>query len=232
VGALNAQGVALLTTTTLPMGVNTITAAYAATTDYAGSTSSAAIVTTIAGGTSVPSYSMTASPPSMTILRGQSGSTTLTLTPAGGFSGAVTLSCGSLPSFATCTFAQNSVTLTGNNQSAHVGLTVATNVKQPQLAASRGPAPLNPLLPAMVFLLPAGIAGLAIGDKRKCSPKLRRCLQLCLLLVATGTVAAGMMGCNTGTPWTTPVGTSNVMVVATTTSGNGQSLAISVTITQ
>jgi sugar lactone lactonase YvrE len=233
--ALNAQGVAILTTTTLPLGTNTLTATYAATTDYEASASSAQIVTVAAA--TVPttppaSYSLTASPTALTIVRGQTGASMLTLTPAGGFTGTLTLTCGNLPAFVTCAFSKNSITLTGNDQPLQVGLTLATDVQQPQLAASPAPVPLNPLLPAMVFLLPAGMAGLAIGDKRKRAPKLRRWLQLCLLLAATGTVAAGMMGCNTGTPWTTPVGTTNVMVVATPASGSGQSLAMSVTITQ
>jgi hypothetical protein len=84
----------------------------------------------------------------------------------------------------------------------------------------------------MVFWLPGGMAGLAaIGRKRKRSPK-RRYLQLCLLLVATGAVAAGMAGCGIGSPSTTPAETSNVTIMVAPESGNSQGLALSVTITQ
>ncbi|MGB7197257.1 MAG: Ig-like domain repeat protein [Acidobacteriaceae bacterium] len=233
-GTLDAEGVAILTTTALPVGTNTLIASYAATADYESSTSAAQIVTVAAtvSGIPVPSYGLTASPTSLTIVRGQTGATTLTITPAGGFTGTLTFSCGNLPAFATCAFAPPTIALTGNDQVVQVGLTVATDVQQPQLAVSPSPAPFNPLLPAMVLLFPAGLAGLAIGDKWKRAPRLRRWLQLCLLLAATATVSAAMTGCNTGTPWTTPVGTSTVMVVATPASGSGQSLAISVTITQ
>ena len=155
---LTSQGLAILTSTTLPVGTDTLVATYAATSGYAGSTSSAQLVTVASSvpAIPVPSYSLTASPASLTIARGQSGATLLTITPAGGFTGTLTLSCGNLPSFATCAFAQNSIALTGNDQPVQVSLTLATDVQQPQLAASRAPAPLNPLLPAMVFLLPAG----------------------------------------------------------------------------
>ncbi len=232
---LNASGVATLATTLLPVGSDNISASFVASDDDAASTSSAVSITVSAASPGAPaSYTVTASPASLTIARGQTGTTTLTFTPAGGYTGTLTLSCGNLPAYVTCTFAQNSVKLTGNNQPVQVGLTIETNVQQAQLAAPPMPTPLSPALPAMAFWLPGGMAGLAIGRKRKGSPR-RQWLQLCLLLAATGAVAAGVMGCGGGSSvshGTTPVGTSNVIILAAPISGNGQSLIMSVTITQ
>ncbi len=104
-GMLNAQGVATLTVTTLPVGSDSLTASFATTVNAMGSTSSAVTVSVMAAGTSMPpSYSLSASPSSLTIVQGQTGNSTLTFTPAGGYSGTLTLACGNLPAFVTCTF--------------------------------------------------------------------------------------------------------------------------------
>jgi large repetitive protein len=228
---LNAAGIATLNTMLLPVGNDNIIASYAASQNDAASTSPAVIVTvttTTGPPTTVPSYSMTASPTSVSIVRGQTGLTTVTITPANGYSGMLTLNCGNLPAYATCTFTQNTVQLTGNNQPVQVGLTIATNIEQAKLTPPT-PTPFSPVFPAMVFWLPAGFGA---ACKRKRSPKRRRWLEFCLLLAATGAMAAGMLGCAGGTYWKTPIGTSNISVLATPASGNVQALTLTLTITQ
>ena len=81
---LNA-GVATLTTTTLPVGADGITASYAATTDYLASTSTPITVTVTATAAGSGGYTITANPNVVSIPEGQTGNTTLTLTPTGGF---------------------------------------------------------------------------------------------------------------------------------------------------
>ena len=49
-----------------------------------------------------PSISATLSPTSVTVPAGSTATSTLTVTPAGGFSGSVTITCGSLPTYAAC----------------------------------------------------------------------------------------------------------------------------------
>lgn len=150
------------------------------------------------------------------------------------------LSCQNLPAHATCVFAQNPVQLTGNNQPVQVGLTLNTDVQQARLEATprTTQSPLSPILLALAFWWPGSLAGLAaIRRKRKLSKTRQRCLHLCLMLLATGALAAGLSGCGSGGfgTYTTPTGTTVVTVLATATSGANvttQPAALTLTITQ
>ena len=210
-----------------------------------------------------PSYTLTASPASLTIAAGQTGTTTLTFTPVGGYTGSVTLSCGTLPSFTKCAFTQggtanSTVAMTGNDAVISVVLTISTNVAtalnvMPSIlqtptsrpatllaAASTTPSPLNPILSALAFWGPGGLAGLAaFGGKRKLTKKQFGFLQLCLLVLLTGALAAGLSGCggssstpaSTSNTSVTPAGTSAVIITAAPNSGTAQTLNLTVTIT-
>ena len=166
VGSLNGSGVATLATTALPAGTDTATATYAAAGNFAGSTSSPVTLTiTAASGGSAPAYTVTANPASLTISSGSTGSTTLTITPTGGYKGTIALSCASLPTNATCAFAQNPVALSGNNQSVTVGLQINTTAQQ---AAGKSPhGTLNPTLLALAFWWPGGLTGLAVFLRKR-----------------------------------------------------------------
>jgi hypothetical protein len=214
-------GVATLTTAALPVGNDTITASYAGSPDFAASSGSATVTVAL---TIPPGYTLAATPNSLNITQGQTGSTTLALTPVGGFNGTVTLRCGNLPANVVCAFARNSVTLSGNNQPVNVGLTIQTSVQQARIEAIQKPtqSPLSPILPALAFWWPGGLAGLAaLGRKRKLSKTQQRWLQFCLLLVTTGALAAGLAGCGGGGfgPYITPAESTMVTVTATATSG-------------
>jgi hypothetical protein len=60
------------------------------------------------GGT--PNFSLSASPSSVSVTQGSSGSSTITVTPSGGFTGSVTLSNSTLPSGVTASFGTNPTT--------------------------------------------------------------------------------------------------------------------------
>jgi len=62
-----------------------------------------------AGGTT-PNFSLSASPSSLSVTQGSSGSSTITVTPSGGFTGSVTLSTSALPSGVTASFGTNPTT--------------------------------------------------------------------------------------------------------------------------
>jgi len=62
------------------------------------------------GGT--PDFSLSASPASVTVTQGSSGSSTITVTPSGGFTGSVTLSASGLPAGVTASFDTNPTTST------------------------------------------------------------------------------------------------------------------------
>ena len=139
---------------------------------------------------------------------------TLTITPTGGYKGTVALSCVSLPTNATCAFAQNPVALSGNNQSVTVGLQINTTTQQ---AAGKSPhGTLNPTLLALAFWWPGGLTGLAVFlRKRKTQPS----WLLLLLFACTFALAAGLSGCGmSGTVTNQTPSTFQVMVVATGTS--------------
>ena len=57
-----------------------------------------------------PNYTLSASPSSLTVTQGSSGSSTITVTPSGGFTGSVTLSTSALPSGVTASFGTNPTT--------------------------------------------------------------------------------------------------------------------------
>ena len=59
-----------------------------------------------------PSFALSASPGSVTIIQGNSGTSTITVTPENGFSGSVTLSASGLPSGVTAGFAPNPTSTT------------------------------------------------------------------------------------------------------------------------
>src|SRR5579864_2734608 len=59
-----------------------------------------------------PNFSLSASPSSLTVTQGSSGSSTITVTPSGGFTGSVTLSNSALPSGVTASFGTNPTTST------------------------------------------------------------------------------------------------------------------------
>ena len=63
---------------------------------------------------SSPNFSLSASPASLSVTQGTSGSSTITVTPSGGFTGSVTLSASGLPSGVTATFGTNPTTSTSS----------------------------------------------------------------------------------------------------------------------
>ena len=218
-GTLNSSGVATLSTTALSAGTDTVTATYAAAGNFAASTSAPVTLTVTAPPvTPAGSYTVSANPSSLTVAAGQA-TTTLTFTPAGGYSGTIALSCSNLPTNVSCAFAQKQVTLSGNNQSVNVGLTINATAQQ---AGKHAPqSPLSPTLFALAFWWPGGLTGLAVFLRRRILGKTQHSWQLCLLLVSTCALAAGLSSCGmSGTANGAPPATSSqVTVVATGTSG-------------
>jgi hypothetical protein len=62
--------------------------------------------------TATPNFSLSASPSSLSVTQGSSGSSTITVTPSGGFTGSVSLSNSALPSGVTASFGTNPTTST------------------------------------------------------------------------------------------------------------------------
>jgi hypothetical protein len=235
-GTLNGSGAATLNTTALPAGTNTVTAVYAAAGNFTASTSSAVTVSVSPTGPAA-SYSISASPSSLTVKLGAAANTTLTFTPTGGYKDTVSLSYSNLPANVSCTFAQNQVVFTGNNQSVNVVMTMQTGTQSSVNQTPAG-APLPTALLALAFWWPGSLTGIALFARKRKLVKKGLSWQICLLLVCTLACAAGLSACGGGggsqaPPATAPVNTQ-VTVVATGTSATAvpQTLVVTLTITQ
>jgi outer membrane protein assembly factor BamB len=235
-GTLNGSGVATLSTTALPSGTDTATASYAAAGNFASSSSvPVTLIVTAAPVTTQSSYAVSANPTSLSVAAGGTASTTLTFSPTGGYSGTIALSCLSLPTNATCAFSQKQVTLSGNNQSVNVGLTIGATTQQ---AGEHAPQSLlSPGLFALVFWWPGGLAGLVVFLRRRALVNTQHTWQLCLLLVSTCALAAGLSSCGTSgnVNGATSTATSQVTVAATGTSGtvvSTQTVTLTLNVTQ
>ena len=174
-GQLN-SGVASLTTTALPAGADSITAAYGGDTYFAGSTSTA--INQV-----VMDFTIAASPSLLTVTAGQSGTATITVTPQSGFASTVSFGCTGLPAGAACNFSPTTVTPSGSATS--TTLTLTTTAASASLRQKS-----NPFLPG---------AALAVA---LCffSFKKRRRLLLLLLLAASITGLSLLNGCSASSP--------------------------------
>jgi hypothetical protein len=114
--------------TVLSAGSQTLTTTFTPTntTDYISTTDSVVLTVNPA-----PSFTLSASPASLSVAQGASGSSTITLTPKNGFSGSATLSATGLPSGVTASFSTNPTTGTSvltltANSTATVGTATVT----------------------------------------------------------------------------------------------------------
>ena len=210
-GTLNNSDVATVSTTALPVGVDSVTAVYAGAGAFGGSTSGAVTITIaspIPAGQA--SYTVAANPTTLTLAQGQAAKTTVILTPMGGYRGSIVLGCVNLPANMVCSFTENQVTLSGSAPA-----TMALTIKISPQARSTAPdgTPLNPLgstLMAVVFWCPGGLTSfvMSVGDRKRSTRS---------VFVAAGTLAftAGLAGCGFSGTATAPLGTSQVTVFAT-----------------
>jgi hypothetical protein len=223
-GTLNGTGTATLTTTTLPVGTDSITAQYGGDSVFAVSTSAA--VSVVVG---APAFSLSLSPASVSIASGGSGTTTITATPAFGFASAITFDCSGLPTHATCTFSPATVTLSGSASSTTT-LTIATNVASASL--QRGlpiPRP-SERTPLLCIVLLGAIGLLRARQHLRNLTRSHAAVNLSVLaLLVLGLAGAAVIGCGGGSSNSTPAGTSTVTITATGGSQT-QTTTLSVTV--
>jgi hypothetical protein len=200
------SGSATLKTSLTNLGTASLTAVYSGDTNFNGSTSSPLVVSVAA-----PGFTVTASPSSLTIARGSTGTTTLTITPQGGLTGSLTLACAGLPSQATCTFSPVSVTLA--TAAVQDALTIGTGTLT---ASARTPQLLhrgrNSVLEAGMMVIPAALLGFLCFTKRRKLLSLTLCGALLLTTLATLSGCAGSTPAGTNA---TPAGTYSVSVTLT-----------------
>jgi hypothetical protein len=119
-------GTASFQTSNLAAGSHSITAVYSGDGAYNGSTS-AALTQTVNDNTPPPtgSFTLGASPSSVTVARNNSAQFTITVTPAGGFSSDVALSASGVPPQSSVTF--NPATVAGGNGTSNVTISIGRN---------------------------------------------------------------------------------------------------------
>ena len=208
------NGIATASSTTLPAGVYSTTAAYSGSTDYASSTSSATQLT-ITG----PTFALTVNQPSLTLPQGTAAYVNVTLQPNLIFNSTVTLACTNLPTNTACSFFPATLT----NSSPSAGVNIATS--GPQTSLLRG-SPLDKHLAAYA----AGFyfANLLIFGFY---PNRRRRVTSFLGLLLVSILAGAISGCSSGVSNpSTPTGSFTIMITGTATVG-GTIITSSVPIT-
>ncbi len=177
-----------------------------------------------------PSFAVSASPTSLTIKAGQSGTATLTVTPENGFDSVVSFACSGLPAEASCSFSPQTVTPSGGNSDVTtITITTTAPTSSALLRAGRGPQTAYALLLPMLTL---GLVGAARGERTRCGMRLLGLLVLLGLALALASCGSSGGGSGGGGNTGTPAGTSTVTVTAGVTGGTSKTAILTVTVTQ
>ncbi len=193
---LDNTGHASLKTSSLTIGMHSITAVYAPSGDFLGSTSAALAE-------NVEDFSLGSNPTSATVTAGTPASYTLSVTPAGGFNQGVLLSCTGAPALAACTVSPASVMPDGTNaKTASVQVTTTARSALPPASPfwprATGKYKGQPLLLWLLgFALVASLLG---GMRRRARLGFAMMVFLVLLAAACGGGGAGGGAGSPGTP--------------------------------
>jgi hypothetical protein len=227
-GQLNASGFATYAASALSVASHTITAVYSG--DALNLTSTSAPFTQTVN---AANFMLAANPASQTITDGQTATYSLTVTPQGSFTSPINFSCSGLPLLANCTFSSPSLTPGANTATTTLTITTVGN-----LAMSTRPSPITPrnrlvyIFGACASLLTLVSLFFVWGDVKHTwgLSGLRRAAALAGFLFI---VIGSMVACAGGSKPSTPVGTDQLQITAssTTSSGNvSHSTAITLTI--
>ncbi len=217
-------GTALLVTSGLPTGTDSITVQYTGDSNFTGATSPAITVSV----TAQPDFAVSAAPSPITVTSpGLSATTAVTVAGTNGFSGVTTFSCTGLPAKSACAFLPATVTGSGATM-----LTVTTTAASDVVPGERNTfndwTATSGAIRALIFS--AALFILAVQIRRRRWSFAGALFVVALLL---GTAACGGGG---GTPPPvipgTPVGTTTVTVTATSpAAGSNPALTHSTTFT-
>lgn len=222
--AINGNGVATYTTTTLPAGTNSVTAAYAGDDNHNPATSAAVVVAVAAVN---PTVTLTVLPTALSVVQGQTGVATLQVLANINFTGAIAVACTGMPAQSSCTVNPAQVQLAAN-QTGTMTVVVATTAPNNRSQAANTDSSFGPW---------AG--GISVGCLLLMGiPGRRRKYLLTVVVLLIGSLAAGTMlsGCSGGNKYSgTPVGTYTVTLTGTGTSGGtqvSQSTTFALTVTK
>jgi hypothetical protein len=207
VALVQSGGSASLTTTAIPSGSVLITAAYSGDSLFSASTSSAIPILVVA-----QDFNVSASSANLTIVAGQTATTTITLTPVGGYSQTVSFACGSLPANLECAFAPPAFNFypgTGGSSAAQstmltlTAMATSAQLNRPQTTDGRV------TLAALFLALPFCLSPLMYARRR--GKSLRKAVRLMVFLLTAG-VLAGITGCGSNATIYPAAGTYNIPV--------------------
>ena len=210
---------ALLTTSQLQNGPNSITATYSGDSNFSGSTSTASVI--IVGN---PDFQIGVNPGALTVTTAAPGRGTLLLSPGLGlgFTGNVTMSCSGLPTGAACSFQPQPAVLDGFDTT-----TVALTITESSSHASLRVTPDLRRVPGLPFESLAAIALTSLLLQTLLREKRVRqacgyAVLLCALGIALGCGSVGSSPSSTPTPLTPPGST----IVTITAAGGSGSAAV------
>jgi hypothetical protein len=182
------DGVAVLDLTNPPAWARTITAVYHG--DAAWANSSAATTVVLADSSSLPGFTVTASPSTVSVAPGQFATVNLTVTSQNGFSEAVNLSCSGLPSVSNCNF--NPAVLTPPANASTISAMQLTTTA-PSGYGAKNENPFARSGTAYALVIPGVLALAGVGALRRKHTAVLRVLGIVLLLSAA---SAGLTACN------------------------------------
>jgi len=165
-----------VTTTSLPIGTDSITATYSGDADFS---------TAYAYGTVkvlTPDFTIAVSPTPVDVTQGATGTTVVTITPLGAFTQTLQLSCSGLPTFAACSFSPASIT--PGVATVTSTMTITTRLQKAALENRHNASPTalaSPIAPWSLFTL----LGWLWPRRRKLSWRAQR--------VARGITVAGLL---------------------------------------
>ena len=227
---MNSSGQAVLVTSFLPVGVDSVTAVFVATATDLTSTSSPAVSVTVLDALA-PTVTIGAASASLTVAQGSTVTDVLTFTSVGGFAGSFQVACAGLPAGTSCSFQPVlPVNITANGTQT-VTMTVSTTAPVASLMPLMPPLQTNtgsmPMLAGAFWLPGLLLAGAGLRKKGVASHS-RHLLVLLVLLAGVGLMTACGGGSNqtaqtpiqtptqTPTPTSgTPKGTTTMQVVVT-----------------
>ena len=215
IGASGTPGVASFTTSSLAAGTIYVVAVYNGDNNFTTASSAATGLTV-----SLPSFTLAASPQTLQIVQGKSGTVTLTVTPVGNFTAPVVFSCQGMPLEASCAFASSSVTpVPGGPNGGAVTTTLTINTVAPGSAHMKKPLPWGNMGGGVVLAL-AG--GLFVGWRRKRFTK-----GLCMFLLLALVSLIPMTGCGglDEKNFDTPLGISTVTITGSSAADTNQATA-------
>ncbi len=177
---------ATFTTSSLPIGVDTIQATFAGTPNFLASsaTTTETITAPLAG-----NFTLSVSPSAVTVGVGYVTAFTVKVTPVNGFAQSVNLACGTMPHETTCTILNAAIPVGGGSTTLFVGTTAphSCGTTTPYFLGSNGVGPHT-----APFALPAlaGLLAIFIPGKRRSLRAL-----VAILAVAAATQITGCGNC-------------------------------------